>query len=561
VEVAGPVTLLNDTVDNTAAGSTLQVDAGQTLTLSNTTINGGTINDFSTAGGNIDVIVASEIAGISGTDANLNGAGAGSTVTLDAALTLDYVKLNDLTIKNGSTLTSGPLTILDNVEVAGPVTLLNDTVDNTAAGSTLQVDAGQTLTLSNTTINGGTVSNLGTLEVLSGTTTITSNVANTGTIIADANTTLNITGNITGNVSGTRGSIELFNQAVVEIHGSVSGQTVSFESPTNPTSLILDQSNQFSGLIAGMVSAKDLIDLKDLRFVSGNMTAVPSPYDGTTHSTTITFGNGTGSTVDLTFAGNYSGAIWNFASDGSASNGTVIYDPPATSGIVTIDSGTALEIGSISSATVAFANNSGVSGSLVVDDAKQFTGQIVGFNGDGSLANSDTIDLKDINFAHLTTEIYSENASGTGGTLVLGDGTNTANMNFAGNYVMANFVFQSDNGNGTLIVDPPVQSAANGAASSHALEKTASLRGWLGEHSFAFDFDAIHKAGAGAENGAWHSDHFDSAAKSEAHQLQSILASAESPPHDHTVHAGAVHTAIGPLTDFHHHVETSHHWA
>ena len=95
------MTLLNDTVTNT--GATLQVDDGMTLTLSSTTINGGTINDFSsTTGGTIDVTVASTIAGISGTDANLNGDGAGSTVTLDAALTLDYVKLNDITIENGT---------------------------------------------------------------------------------------------------------------------------------------------------------------------------------------------------------------------------------------------------------------------------------------------------------------------------------------------------------------------------------------------------------------------------------------------------------------------------
>ena len=125
------MTLLNDTVTNT--GATLQVDDGITLTLSGTTINGGTINDFSgTAGGNIDVTVASKIAGTSAADANLNGDGAGSTVTLDAALTLDYVKLSGITIENGTALTSGPLTIVDTVEVAGAVELLNDTVTNPA---------------------------------------------------------------------------------------------------------------------------------------------------------------------------------------------------------------------------------------------------------------------------------------------------------------------------------------------------------------------------------------------------------------------------------------------
>ena len=46
--------------------------------MSGTTINGGTINDFTTAGGgNIDVTGASTIAGTStAAEANLNGAGA-----------------------------------------------------------------------------------------------------------------------------------------------------------------------------------------------------------------------------------------------------------------------------------------------------------------------------------------------------------------------------------------------------------------------------------------------------------------------------------------------------
>ena len=123
-------------VDVANSGGVIQIDHGATLKLMATTINGGTINDFSsTGGGKIDVTGASTIAGTSTTDANLNGNGTG-TVQLDAALTLDYVKLNGITLENG------PLTIKDTVEVAGAVTLLDDTVTNTG---TLQVDDGITL--------------------------------------------------------------------------------------------------------------------------------------------------------------------------------------------------------------------------------------------------------------------------------------------------------------------------------------------------------------------------------------------------------------------------------
>src|SRR5262249_46489501 len=54
-----------------------------------------------------------------------------------------------------------------------------------------------------------------------------------------------------------------------------------------------------------------------------------------------------------------------------------------------------------------------------------------------------------------TTETYTENGAGTGGTLTISDGTNTANLNFTGSYTLANFKFSSDGSGGTLIIDPP----------------------------------------------------------------------------------------------------------
>ncbi len=207
VEVAGAVTLLNDTVTNT--GATLQVDDDQILTLSGTTINGGTINDFSsTAGGKIDVTVASTIADTStAAEANLNGAGAGSTVQLDAALTLDYVKLNDITLENGL------LTIKDTVEVAGAVTLLNDTVTNT--GATLQVDDGQTLKLNGTTINGGTINDFsgplgGKIDVTGNSKIDDGATLNSGAVTVEPGVTLTLDGmTVNGTTLTDKGTIVL----------------------------------------------------------------------------------------------------------------------------------------------------------------------------------------------------------------------------------------------------------------------------------------------------------------------------------------------------------------
>ena len=127
VEVAGAVTLLNDTVTNT--GATLQVDDGQTLTLSGTEIIGGTINDFSsTAGGKIDVTGDSKI---------------------DSGATLNN---GAVTVESGVTLT------LDNVTVNG--TVFNDLV----TGGTIQIDSGDALTFNGATINGGTLNISGELD-------------------------------------------------------------------------------------------------------------------------------------------------------------------------------------------------------------------------------------------------------------------------------------------------------------------------------------------------------------------------------------------------------------
>ena len=266
---------------------------------------------------------------------------------------------------------------------------------------------------------------------------------------------------IEGDVSGT-GAINISNKAVVEIGGSVAGQivngafsgtTVTFQAGQGE--LILDHSANFHGLISGTLSSNNLIDLKDLTFTSSMSDTVN--YDATLNISTVTFNNGTTS-VSLMFSGHDTN--WSFATD--SGGGTIVADPPPGSAL-TINSGTTLDVSAASADGVSFVNDVGTNGTLVLQDSKDFGGIITGFSGDGTLANSDAIDLQDINFAKLTTETYVENAAGSGGTLTLSDGTNTANINFSGDYVLENFKFQSDGQGGTLLVDPPVPSASNGS--------------------------------------------------------------------------------------------------
>ncbi len=362
LEIVGPGRSgLNNLTLNIGTNDLLVVDGGTTttratLTLSGTTVNGGTIEDYNASGGgNIDVLGASEIAGTSGSYAQLLGNNVG-IVTLDAALTLDYVTLSGITIENGTTFGSGlgPLTIADTVEVAGATTLLGVTATN---NGTLQVDNATTLTLSGSTINGGaiTVTSGGMLNmtgndsISGGTLDIHGalNVNGIATISGDAITVesggiVSIMGTLTiGDATGT-GNYQIgtaTQNATLEFDGSVgsvgAGATVTFEG-ANGTLLILQPSNfSTSNVIAaasGLLGPGDVLDLRG--FASGSDTVTASTagaYNSATNTTTLTVSDttpGNTQTLQFTLQGDYSSSSWTVSSDGSG--GFKIVDPPAS---------------------------------------------------------------------------------------------------------------------------------------------------------------------------------------------------------------------------------------
>jgi hypothetical protein len=155
---------------------------------------------------------------------------------------------------------------------------------------------------------------------------------------------------------------------------------------------------------------------------------------------------------------------------------------------VTIDSHQTLEISAASSATVNFTNSAGTTGELVLADSKDFTGTIAGFAGDGTVANSNLIDITDLNIADVATgkTTYSDHGNGTG-TLTLYNASGQAldSINFDGNYQLANFTVEDDGAGHTLIVDPPVntngQTPGNTTVASSSADAAAN-------DGFAFNF-------------------------------------------------------------------------
>src|SRR5262249_27682711 len=144
--------------------------------------------------------------------------------------------------------------------------------------------------------------------------------------------------------------------------------------------LVIASGTTFTGTISGFAAAggsSDRIDFQGIKFAS-----LSHPFDGATGQLTISDGTNSNTFFLSGFTG-----ILHFSDDGSG--GTLITDPPADSASVQVDSGAITEVTSASAQSITFTNASGTTGNLVLDDSSHFTGQISGFAGDGTPANSD----------------------------------------------------------------------------------------------------------------------------------------------------------------------------
>jgi hypothetical protein len=407
---------------------------------------------------------------------------------------------NSDTITGTGTIGDSHLTLVNDgtIDATGTHPLIIDTGINTPTSAG---PAGSHWTVGSLTVTNNAE---GVLEASGGhTLQIDDNVLNNGLIeVGNAGDSSGAVINVTGNITGT-GSIELFNHATLEIGGSVSsGQTVTFEVSNGASELILDDPHGFQGVVKGLVeasseAAENYIDLKDFSYTFQTK-VVSASYNSTTHITAVTITNGhSANNITIDLSGDYHKGDIEFASDGAG--GTLFSDPAADSGTVTIDSGTTLDIAAASTATVNFANSNGHTGELVLDNSNAFTGQIAGFAGDGTISNSDLIDLADVNIADVATDktTYTENGNGTG-TLTLHDANGQAldSITFAGSYQLANFTIENDGSGHALIVDPPVPSGAAtvqnpGPAASSTIVASApnqTMTGNAVSDTFAFNF-------------------------------------------------------------------------
>jgi hypothetical protein len=110
----------------------------------------------------------------------------------------------------------------------------------------------------------------------------------------------------------------------------------------------------------------------------------------------------------------------------------------------------------------------------VLNDSKEFTGNIVGFTGNGTLSGSDQIDLGGINY---NSGSFTDSYNASSGILAVSDGTNTANLHFTGTYSESNFSFVSDGNGGTIVYDPPTGASTQIAIAPATIDNGASQGG------------------------------------------------------------------------------------
>jgi probable HAF family extracellular repeat protein len=243
------------------------------------------------------------------------------------------------------------------------------------------------------------------------------------------------------NSSGIQGFVASSALMTVASGGTLSIGTpfsgsVSFAGSTG--TLTISDAADFHGTVLGQLAVGDVIDLTGI--TAGSSATIG--YTGNNSPGTLTVGDGTHS-VSIVLTGNYS--LGNFTPSSDGGGGTKIIDPPlpgSQSQPLDIADGAIVEL------TSAYADQAtfrGLTGALQLDDSRDFAGTVAGMNG------SDLLDLRDIGFGSGSALGYTANASNTGGTLSISDGTHLARINLLGQYAANSFVTASDGHGGTLI--------------------------------------------------------------------------------------------------------------
>jgi hypothetical protein len=314
-------------------------------------------------------------------------------------------------------------------------------------------------------VTGGTLTTVGTGFIYAYNTTLTS-LTNAGAVVVDdglgitLSGSINNTGSISLNSTGDATGITLEGSAVtLKGNGSITLSNSSENYITGASPGGLTQLNNDGNAIYGAGTISNLIlDNAKGSLIDANDT--PPLIIDTGLNTIVNAG-----TLQAEFGHElYVGSAVNNTGQLNANGGTI-----AIAGVVS-GSGTASDTGEIEFGAAASTSTkffSGITAELILDDSAKYTGTISGFGA------AQSIDLADINEATATLSL-------SGGVLTVNDHEgDIAKIKFSGSYVLGDFHIANDGGGGTLLTDPPVDTAPQSIADGAKLEIASGATGTI----------------------------------------------------------------------------------
>jgi hypothetical protein len=288
---------------------------------------------------------------------------------------------------------------------------------------------------------------------------------------------INNTGTIALNSSGSETYLELIQQGIMLQGGgalslSDSGGNIISGTGTDVSFTNLD--NRISG--AGQLGAGQmtLVNSGTIHANGSNALVIDTGTNVVTNSGRLEATGSGGLVVDSALAN--SGSLW-------ANGGNITLHGDVTgAGSATISGAATIEFGAASDQNVTFA--AGAAGMLKLDVSAGFTGSVSGF------VAGDSLDLGDVRFGDVSLITYAANDAGTGGTLIVSDGTHAAQITLAGQYAAAGA--QADGQGGTLLAydAPAVDHIMQGGAGNDILVGGAgndTLIGGSGNDMYLFN--------------------------------------------------------------------------
>jgi hypothetical protein len=253
---------------------------------------------------------------------------------------------------------------------------------------------------------------------------------------------VNNTGTIALNSNGAVTQLELIRHGITlqgggELTLSDSGGNAIFG--TDPSVRLTNVDNTIAG--AGRLGAGQmtLVNLGAIIATGSSALVIDTGANAVINSGTLEAVGSGGLIVNSDLAN--SGLLWanggNLTVTGNVSGG----------GSARIDGTATMELGAGFAESITF--DIGSAGTLKLGDADAFAGVISGFDG------NDQLDLSDIDFGAELTLTYVANQEGSGGTLTVSDGTDTASIDLVGLYSTEGFQTAADNGTGTLVTYMP----------------------------------------------------------------------------------------------------------